>query len=70
MKKIMMKLCAIGLLALAGASSGCMYAGVASSPDGTVYVARNDLFLFGLLRKVYACKPTGNGLACVETQAP
>jgi hypothetical protein len=49
---------------------GCAYAGVASTPDGTVVITRNDLFLFGALRKVFVCKVNGDKLACTETPAP
>ena len=49
---------------------GCAYGGVASTPDGTIVITRNDLFLFGALRKVFVCKAAGNALHCVETSAP
>ena len=49
---------------------GCAYGGVASTPDGTVVITRNDMLLFGLLRKVYVCKVNGDKLACTETPAP
>lgn len=52
------------------ALNGCAYGGVASTPDGTVVIVRNDYFLAGLLRKVYVCKVNGNQLACTETAAP
>ena len=62
---------AVGLVSMiCSGSFGCMYAGLAATPDGTVYIARNDLFLLGLLRKLYACKAAGSGLVCSETQAP
>jgi hypothetical protein len=49
---------------------GCAYGGVASTPDGTIVVVRNDWFLFGLLRKVYVCKLAGSAMTCTETAAP
>ena len=49
---------------------GCAYGGVASTPDGTVVITRNDMLLFGLLRKVYVCKVNGDKLACTETPPP
>ena len=49
---------------------GCAYGGVASTPDGTVVITRNDMLLFGLLRKVYFCKVNCDKLACTETPAP
>ena len=52
----------IGLLG----TTGCSYAGIAVAPNGTVYVARNDSFLLGALRGVYACTPAGNELNCTK----
>ena len=49
---------------------GCAYGGVASAPDGTIVITRNDLFLFGALRKVFVCKVNGDKLACTETPPP
>lgn len=62
----MRKLILLGFLALTTLGSvGCAsYAGVASSADGTIYVAKNDGLLFGLLRQVYACKLNGTALTC------
>lgn len=60
-----MFLCATGV-----AANACAYGGVAATPDGTVVITRNDLLLFGLLRKVYVCKPAGAQLACTEATAP
>ena len=55
---------------LAGALSGCAYSGVAASADKAV-VARNDGFLFGILRKVYVCKVTDGGLSsCQDNDSP
>jgi hypothetical protein len=58
------------MLALLGlGAGGCAYGGIASTPDGTVLVARNSLF--GGLRKIYVCKLVGNAFTCVEsTNAP
>jgi hypothetical protein len=56
------------LLALLGAglsAGGCAYAGIATTPDGSVLVARNSLF--GGLRKIYVCKLAGTAMSCVET---
>ncbi|MEO8213913.1 MAG: hypothetical protein ABI560_12000 [Myxococcales bacterium] len=64
---------ALLLVVLDGAGAvmnGCAYGGVATTPDGTVVIARNDFLLFGLLRKVYTCKNNGGQLTCVETAAP
>jgi hypothetical protein len=43
---------------------------VASTPDGTIVITRNDMFLFGALRKVFVCKANGSQLVCNETAAP
>ena len=53
------------LLGMGAAVGGCAYGGIASTPDGTVLVARNSLF--GGLRKIYACKLVGTAMSCVET---
>jgi hypothetical protein len=67
MKDSVKKIAALGLLALTcGGAFGCAYGGVASTPDGTVVLTRNDLILFGLLRKVFVCKVAGPGLTCNE----
>jgi hypothetical protein len=71
MKKLTNKLAAIALVGMTMAGAfGCAYAGIAAAPDGTVYVARNDGFLFGILRKFYVCKPAGAALACSEVPSP
>lgn len=63
----MKKLLAAALLAMAvGSAGGCAYGGIATASDGTLYVTRNDTFLFGLLRKVFVCKPSGPNLGCQE----
>jgi hypothetical protein len=72
---ILRKLGAATLLAAtlgsAGATmGGCAYGGVATTPDGTVIITRNDLLLGGLLRKVYVCKVAGNALTCAESPTP
>ena len=49
---------------------GCNYAGVGASGDKAV-VARNDGFLFGILRKVYVCKVADSGLTgCHDSESP
>ncbi len=56
-----------GLIALMAASSvACSYGSMASH-NGKLYVARNDGFLFGALRKMYECNPDGSGnMTCTE----
>jgi hypothetical protein len=55
---------------LAGFATGCSYGGVSASGDKAV-VARNDGFLFGILRKVYVCKITDAGVtSCQSNESP
>jgi hypothetical protein len=71
MQKLTRKLAALALIGMTmGGAFGCAYSGVATASDGTVYVTRNDLLLFGLLRKVYVCKPSATGLSCTEVASP
>jgi len=59
-------------LALVGVGStvGCGYSGVATSGDKVV-IARNDGFLFGILRKVYVCKVSDAGVTgCADSESP
>ena len=68
MKKIILGAIAAGILATS--ATGCGYAGAGASGDKVV-VARNDGFLFGILRKVYVCKISDAGLsACNDSEAP
>lgn len=50
----------IALMALPVVGTGCSY-GAMASHDGKLYVARNDGFLFGALRKMYECTTDGKG---------
>lgn len=71
MNKTMKRLAAVALLGMAlSGSFGCAYGAIATAPDGSVLIARNDLLLFGLLRKIYACKPGPTGLVCSEMPSP
>jgi hypothetical protein len=55
--------------ALLGTTAGCSYGSVAAHQNGKLYVARNDLFLFGALRKMYECTPDGAGnITCVKLE--
>ena len=55
---------------LASSLSACAYAGVGVAGDKAV-VARNDMFLFGILRKVSVCKVTDAGLtSCQSSDSP
>ncbi len=61
----------VALASLSSVLGGCMYGGVAASGADKVVVARNDGFLFGLLRKVYVCKVTDSGVTnCQSGDAP
>ncbi len=62
---------ALMLVASAGSLGGCSYAGVGGVGADKVVIARNDSFLFGILRKVFVCKVTDAGLAaCSSADAP
>ncbi len=71
MKKTLLILTAVGMLGvLASSATGCSYAGAGAANDKVV-VARNDGFLFGILRTVFVCKVTDAGLsACNSADAP
>jgi hypothetical protein len=61
---------ALVLCATAAGLGGCSYGGVGAVGDKAV-VARNDGFLFGILRKVFVCTVTDTGLtACQSADAP
>ncbi len=52
-------------------ATGCAYGGVGGVGADKVVIARNDAFLFGILRKVFVCKVTDAGVtACAEGEAP
>ncbi|HVK63415.1 MAG TPA: hypothetical protein VM694_03015 [Polyangium sp.] len=51
----------LGFLLAVGVLGGCSYGGIATVGDKVV-ITRNDLFLFGALRKVYVCKVADRGL--------
>jgi hypothetical protein len=58
-------------LALAVGSTGCAYGGVSGSGADKVVIARNDGFLFGILRKVFVCKVADSGVtACADSESP
>ena len=68
MKKAILTTFAV--LTLAASASGCAYGGIGAVGDKAV-VARNDGFLFGILRKVFVCKVTDTGLtSCQNADAP
>jgi hypothetical protein len=50
---------------VAVSSVGCSYGSMVAH-DGKIYVARNDGFLFGALRKLYECTPSAGSMACVQ----
>ena len=60
-----MKKTAAALMIALMALPACSY-GAISSHEGKLYVARNDGFLFGALRKIYECTTDGKGnMVCV-----
>jgi len=52
---------------VAVSSVGCAY-GAITSHEGKIYVARNDSFLMGALRKIYECTPASGNFTCVEVK--
>lgn len=59
------------LAAFSAVGSGCYYGGVAAVNENTVVILRNDSFLFGLLREVYVCKVSDQGLvSCAVGTSP
>ena len=62
----------LAALTVAGAlSMGCAYGGVSGVGGDKVVIARNDAFLFGILRKVFVCKVADTGVsACAEGDSP
>jgi len=63
LKKLALLLFIFGASCAALGTLGCSYGGIAGH-KGKIYIARNDMFLLGALRKVYVCTPQGNDLAC------
>lgn len=55
MTKLFSKIAIVGCLAGMALMSGCSYAGVATTSNNQVVIARNDGLLFGILRAVYVC---------------
>jgi hypothetical protein len=50
-------------------AGACAYGGIAAHPNGKLYVARQDRFLFGALRKMYECTPDGAGnITCIAME--
>ena len=67
MKKL---IAAAGVVMMAGSVFfGCAYAGVGVAGDKVV-VPRNDTFLYGMLRKIYVCKLTDEGLTECKAGEP
>lgn len=64
-KKLVLALLALLMLA----ASACGYASIASH-TGKLYVARDDLFLFGALRAVYVCRESGDKIVCKVAGKP
>ena len=61
---------AVAVAGLSLSVMGCSYAGLATSGDKVV-VLKNNMFLFGMLRKSYVCKVTESGLSnCNSSESP
>jgi len=62
------------VLAMAAAAplTGCAYGAIATTQDGSkVVITRQDMFLYGALRKVFVCKVADGGVAgCGESESP
>jgi hypothetical protein len=58
----------LGFTAVSSLVGGCSYGDMVVHPkNGKLYIQRNDLFLFGGLRRLYECTPDGKGkVACVR----
>ena len=68
MSRTIKRLFAIALLT--ATLGGCGYAGVAAAGDAAI-IARNDWILFGLIRNVYVCRITPQGLTqCASAEDP
>jgi len=58
------------VILMAAMFGGCAYGGVAGVGDKVV-ITRNDVFLFGVLRKVYVCKVADSGVSdCQTNESP
>ena len=69
MKKVLGTLMALGVLS--GALAGCSYGDIAAVGTDKVVIMRNDLFLFGALRKAFVCKVADGGLTnCSANEVP
>jgi hypothetical protein len=66
-KKLLLS--AVALASLVAALGGCSYGDMLVHPNGKIYVARQDRFLFGALRKLYECSPDGAGnVTCIAME--
>lgn len=69
MKKALGLVMTLGLIA--SAMSGCAYGDMAAVGTDKVVVMRQDMFLFGALRKAFVCKITDGGLSsCGTAESP
>ena len=62
-----MKKSLLALLAVCFLGTGCSYTAVTRLGKGKVALVKNDLFLFGALRKVFVCNATKGGLSNCST---
>ena len=69
MKKIVGSLLVAG--ACLGALAGCAYGDMAAVGTDKVVIMRQDMFLFGVLRKAFVCKIADGGLtSCATSESP
>jgi hypothetical protein len=69
MKKVLGTLMALGVFA--SALGGCAYGDMAAVGTDKVVVMRQDMFLFGALRKAVVCRITDRGLtSCSSAESP
>lgn len=69
MKKVAGTLMALGVFA--SALAGCSYGEMAAVGTDKVVIMRQDLFLFGALRKAFVCKISDGGLtSCTANESP
>lgn len=66
-----MKKSLLALIAVCFLGTSCSYTAVTRLGKGKVAVVKNDMLLFGALRKVFVCNATKAGLSnCSTNQNP
>lgn len=57
----------LALIVGVGLLGACSYGSIATAGNAVV-ITRNDSFLFGALRKMFACKPNAAEMTCQEVK--